>query len=294
MRRMVAEEPPNKAATAVLQDGRQMSWAEYGSASGSPLVLLHGTPGSRLQWQFLHEPALAAGIRVVAPDRPGYGRSDPMPGGATFTGYADDLRQLLDHLELPMVTLAAASGGGGFALAASIVHPRRIRRLLLVSAAYPAPGFTRRGMAAPVRALLFLAAHAPGLTGRALAAQQSADLDAPLSKWAVRRMPAADRRVFADPTWQAHVAEDMHEALRQGPDAAVQDLRLGRGALGVDVADLSVDTVLLHGVDDVNVPIGIARWLKAQVPASRLIETEGAAHLFTLERPELILEQVVR
>jgi pimeloyl-ACP methyl ester carboxylesterase len=291
---MAAPEPRSSAMTASLDDGRRVSWGEYGSAAGSPLVLLHGTPGSRLQWRFLHEPALASGVRVVAPDRPGYGRSDPVPGGVTFTGYADDLRQLLDRLELPTVTLAAASGGGGFALAAAIVHPHRVRRLLLVSAAYPAPSATRRGMAAPVRALLFLAAHAPWLTGRLLGAQQSADLDAPVSRLAVRRMPAADRRVFADPTWQAHFAEDMHEGLQQGPDAAVQDLRLGRGALGVDVADLSVDTVLLHGVEDVNVPIGIARWLKAQVPASRLIETEGAAHLFTLERPELILGEVVR
>jgi pimeloyl-ACP methyl ester carboxylesterase len=61
----------------------------------------------------------------------------------------------------------------------------------------------------------------------------------------------------------------------------------------VDVADLTVDTVLLHGADDANVPIGIARWLAAQVPASRLIETPGAAHLFTLERPQLILDLVV-
>lgn len=291
---MVAPQPPITAVTAVLPDGRRISWAEYGSPSGSPLVLLHGTPGSRLQWRFLHEPALASGVRVVAPDRPGYGRSDPMPGGATFTGYAEDLRQLLDHLGLSTVTLAAASGGGGFALAAAIVHPQRVRRLLLVSAAYPAPVATRQGMAAPVRLLLWMAGHAPRLTGKLLAAQQSADLDAPVSKIAVRRMPAADRWVFADPTWQAHSASDMRKALRQGPDAAVQDLRLGQGKLGVKVAELSVDTVLLHGVEDVNVPIGIARWLTAQVPASRLIETPGAAHLFTLERPELTLESVVR
>ena len=78
-----------------------------------------------------------------------------------------------------------------------------------------------------------------------------------------RRTPTADQRVFGDPTWRAHFAEDMDEALRQGSDAAVQDLRLGSGTLDVDLADLTVDTVLLHGVEDVNAPIGIARWLVA-------------------------------
>jgi pimeloyl-ACP methyl ester carboxylesterase len=291
---MAAPVPERTARTAVLADGRRISWAEYGSASGAPLVLLHGIPGSRWQFQRLHEPATASGVRVVAPERPGYGLSDPVPGGVTFTGYADDLRQLLDHLELPTVTMGGASGGGGFALAAAVLLPHRVRRLLLVSAGFPAPRAARRGMAAPVRALLFLARHAPWLTGRLLAAQQSADLDAPVSRLAVRRMPASDRRVFADPTWRAHFAEDMHEGLRQGPGAAVQDLRLGTGAFDVDVANLTVDTVLLHGAQDVNAPIGIARWLATQVPSSRLIEIPGAAHLFALERPDLILESVVR
>ena len=278
----------------MLEDGRRISWAEYGSISGAPLVLLHGTPGSRLQFQRFHGPATAAGVRIVTPERPGYGLSDPVPGGVTFTRYADDLRQLLDHLELPTVTMSGASGGGGFALVAAIVHPERVRRLLLVSAAVPAPRSARRGMAPPVRVLLFLARHAPWLAQRLMAQQQTADLDAPVSKWAIGRMPAADQRAFADPTWRSDFIEDGHEALRQGAGAAVQDLRLGSGTLGVDLADLTVDTVLLHGTEDVNVPIGIARWLAAQVPSSRVIEVPDAAHLFALERPDLILDSVVR
>jgi pimeloyl-ACP methyl ester carboxylesterase len=50
---------------------------------------------------------------VVAPERPGYGASDPVPTGISCAAYADDLRQLLDHLELPTVTLCGVSGGGG-------------------------------------------------------------------------------------------------------------------------------------------------------------------------------------
>jgi len=257
-------------------------------------VLLHGTPGSRLQFQPLHEPAAAAGIRLVTPERPGYGRSDPVHAGVTFADYADDLRQLLDHLELPAATLGAASGGGGFALAAAILLPQRVRRLILVSAAVPAPRATLRGMMPPVRLLLWLAVRAPRLTGKLLASQGSTDLDSPVSRLARRAMPAADRRVLDDPQWRAALVEDSREALRQGSDAAVHDLRVGRGGLGVELADLTVDTLLLHGAEDVNVPIGIARWFAAQVPSSRLLETPGAGHFFTLERPGLILDAVVR
>ena len=292
MRGMAAPVSPQTAMSAVLEDGRRISWAEYGSASGAPLVLLHGTPGSRLQFRLLHEPAAAAGVRLVTPERPGSGRSDPVPGGVTYVGYSDDLRQLLDHLELGTVTMAGASGGAGFALAAAILHPERVRRLLLVSAgSLPAPPEALKRLIPPVRILLALARHAPRLTGKLLASQVS-NLDSAAARWGRRFMPSADRRVFEEPTRLAAFAEDFREALRQGPGAAVQDLRLGRE--GLDLADLDVDTVLLHGVDDVNVPIEIARWFAAQVPSSRLMETPSAGHLFTLERPELIFDEVVR
>jgi pimeloyl-ACP methyl ester carboxylesterase len=280
--------------TATLADGRLISWAEYGSPRGAPLVMVHGTPGSRLQYQWMHGSAAAAGIRVIAPERPGYGASDRMPARITFSSYADDLRQLLDHLELPTVTLCGASGGGGFALTAAFAHPERFERLILLSAGLPVPRAARRGMALPVRLLLFLARYAPGLTGRLLSAQLSADPDSPVGRAGRRFMPTSDRRLLDAPEWRRRFEDDFREALKQGPGAAVDDLALGRGPLGVDLADLTVETVLFHGAKDVNVPVGVARWVTAQVPSARLIEQPESGHLFGLERPELIFEWVGR
>ncbi|MGY1810714.1 alpha/beta fold hydrolase [Blastococcus sp. SYSU D00669] len=286
--------PRDRDRTATLADGRRISWAEYGSPSGAPLLLLHGSPDSRLQLATAHAPAEAAGIRVVAPDRPGYGLSDPKPGGTGYSEYGDDLRQLLDHLDVSTVTLCALSGAGGFAVATAVTQADRVDRLLLVSAGLPAPRSATRGQALPVRLLLLLAARASGVAARVLARPGFDDLDSPVGRLALRMFPAADRRVLADQDLRAHLAEDAREAARQGPAAAVQDLRLGSGPLGVSLGDLRVDTVLLHGTDDVNVPVGIARWVAAQAPSSRLVEVPGAAHLFALERPEWILEGVVR
>jgi pimeloyl-ACP methyl ester carboxylesterase len=284
---------PRTALTATLADGRRISWAEYGRSAGAPLVMLHGTPGSRLQFQWMHGPAAAAGIRVIAPERPGYGASDAAPG-ITFSAYAEDLRQLLDHLQLPRVTLCGVSGAGGFALTAACAHPERFERLILVSAGLRAPRAARRGTALPVRLLLFLSRHAPGLTGRLLSAQLSADPNSAVSRAGTRFMPADDRRLFDAPEWRRRFDEDFREALEQGPGAAVHDLALGGGPLGLDPAEVTVETVLLHGAEDVNVPVGIARWVAAQVPSARLIEQRAAGHLFSLERPELIFEWVVR
>jgi len=279
--------------SATLADGRRISWAEYGSVTGAPLVLLHGTPGSRLQFGFLHRPAVAAGVRLVTPERPGYGCSDPVPGGVTFRGYADDLRQLLDHLGLRSITLGGASGGAGFAVAAASAHPERVTRLILVSPGLPAPRSALRGMAAPVRAMLFLAGHAPMLAARLIGAQLTADLDSPVARWARRRMPADDRRFFEDPDWRARFTADLREALRQGPGAAVDDLgQSHRTPGGMDLGRLTVDTVLVHGSADVNAPIGIARFVAAQLPHALLLELPGAGHLSTAARSDLILSRV--
>lgn len=277
-----------------LADGRTMSWAEYGSADGAPLVMLHGTPGSRLQFQWMHGAAVDAGIRMIAPERPGYGASDPVPGGIRAAAYADDLCQLLDHVQLRTATLCGVSGGGGFALTAALEHPERFERLILVSAGLPVPPAARRGAALPVRLLLFLARYAPAVTRKLLAAQLSADPDSAVSKAGKRFMPESDRRLLDAPEWRRRFDEDFREALRQGPGAAVHDLALGRGPVEADPAELTVETVLLHGSDDVNVPIGIARWVAARAPSARLVEQHGCGHLFSLERPELIIEQVGR
>ena len=146
-------------------------------------------------------------------------------------------------------------------------------------------------MALPVRLLLFLARYAPALTGRLLGAQP---LDSRVGRAGRRLTPAADRRVLEAPEWRRRFDEDFREALRQGPEAAVQDLALGSGRVRLDPADLAVDTVLLHGTEDVDAPVGIARWVAARAPSARLIERPGAGHLFSLERPELVLEEVRR
>jgi pimeloyl-ACP methyl ester carboxylesterase len=95
--------------------------------------------------------------------------------------------------------------------------------------------------------------------------------------------------------WRARFTEDFREALRQGPGAAVADLAQSHGHPDVtELAHSGVDTVLVHGSDDVNVPIGIARWVAAEVPHARLIERRGEGHLSTLAHPELVLHWVAK
>jgi pimeloyl-ACP methyl ester carboxylesterase len=77
-----------------LSDGRALGYAQYGDLSGWPVLLFQGTPTSRLP----HNPlATSARVRLVVPERPGFGCSDFLPR-RRLLDWGSDVRELVDHL----------------------------------------------------------------------------------------------------------------------------------------------------------------------------------------------------
>ena len=86
---------------------------EDSGGTGRPVVLIHGWPLSAQAWE-PQVPALqAAGYRVVAYDRRGFGQSDKPASGYTYDTLADDLQRVMDLCNLQDVTLVGFSMGGG-------------------------------------------------------------------------------------------------------------------------------------------------------------------------------------
>src|SRR5215469_15494010 len=94
---MGREEPRSSAIR--LRDGRRLAFAEWGEPHGMPVIHHHGTPGSRLEHEGAPVVYQAAGVRVITPDRPGYGLSDPLPG-RTLLDWPADVAELADALGL--------------------------------------------------------------------------------------------------------------------------------------------------------------------------------------------------
>ncbi len=96
---------------------------------GLPVVLIHGFANDTRAWDFQFEP-FARRHQVLRYDLRGFGQS-ALPGGEEYS-HADDLRALLDHLEIPVACLVGHSMGGDVALAFSLACPRRVRALVLL------------------------------------------------------------------------------------------------------------------------------------------------------------------
>jgi pimeloyl-ACP methyl ester carboxylesterase len=114
-----------------LKDARRLSYAEYGDGEGTPVILLHGMPGSRILGRIFDDVARQRGLRVIAPERPGYGFSSPVPM-ARLEDYPNDITELSEILGLRRFIIMGVSGGGPAALAcASMISDQLIATALV-------------------------------------------------------------------------------------------------------------------------------------------------------------------
>jgi pimeloyl-ACP methyl ester carboxylesterase len=81
--------------------------------SGKPVVLIHGYPLSSASWEKQVPLLLAAGYRVIAYDRRGFGQSSQPTADYNYDTFAEDLHKLVTHLKLRDFSLVGFSMGGG-------------------------------------------------------------------------------------------------------------------------------------------------------------------------------------
>lgn len=118
-------------AWCVLRGGKRLWYEERGK--GPPLVLLHGWCMSSAVWRFQFE-ALGNVFRLIAPDLRGHGQSDQAADGHGFPGFAEDITDLFQYLDLWEAFLAGWSLGAQVALLACELLRKRLSGLILISA----------------------------------------------------------------------------------------------------------------------------------------------------------------
>lgn len=264
-----------------LDDGRILAWYEFGDPQGRPCVYVPGTPESGLAGTAYDAAARRAGVRWVSVDKPGYGHSDALPG-RSLSMFADDVRQLADHLGLGDFAVAGESGGGPHALAVAAILGARVGPLVLLGSA--GPGGQRgapRGMT-PMNTLLYWClrfgkAGVRGPLAVMAASMRHASLMRLLGPFLDAGVPEADRRLATDPEYAPRMSA-VPDAFRQGTSAAAAELVMLRKAWDIDLADVSGEVHVWHGRHDANVPLALAEALSRQIPGSTPHFMDDSAH----------------
>ena len=113
-------------------DGLRLAHLDEGD--GAPVLFLHGEPTWSFLWRHVLGPVRDAGFRCVAPDLPGFGRSDkPMEAGwYSYDRHTDAVATLLETLDLRGVTLVVHDWGGPIGLRLAVEHTDRIDRMVIL------------------------------------------------------------------------------------------------------------------------------------------------------------------
>lgn len=275
-----------------LRDGRLLGYGEYGDRAGVPFVLFHGWPGSRLCGAGCHDAATQRGVRVIAPDRPGYGLSD-FKEKRTIADWTDDVAELADALGLGRFAIAGISGGGPYAAACALRIPDRLTFAGIISGLGPfdAPAATE-GMNPMIRMLYGAARRVPPVA-RALLEMMSY---VGKSEWALNQMlknvREEDRAVLSDERARAFFMDDFKEAFRQGARGALQEAGLYTRPWGFRLQDIVMPVTLWQGTKDVNVPVSMGRHQAQAIPHCDARFFEGEGHLLGFAHMNELLDAV--
>lgn len=270
-----------------LDTDKQLAYAEYGPPSGTPVLFFHGTPGSRRLGELFETEARANGVRLLAFDRPGYGRSSPWVDRSVHDAERF-VAAVLDDAGAETADLIAFSGGAPYAFAAATTLPERVGRIDVVSGATP-PAVTddRPGVQ---RLLSRMATTTPRLLGGAFRAQAWLARHRDPS-FVVAQYTTGETTGIGDQEAEI-VREDFLEALTQYRSGVVTELRQTATDWNVDLESIAGDVRLWHGETDANVPIGAVRRFESELPGATLRVLDDADHLQTLLQsvPEILQE----
>jgi pimeloyl-ACP methyl ester carboxylesterase len=283
---------PRNENVILLRDRRRLAYAEYGDTQGRPVLFFHGFPGSRLEASMTDAVARQRGLRMIAPDRPGFGLSDFQPH-RRITDWPGDMTQLADALGIERFAVAGISGGGPYALACAEAIPERLTAAAVLSGVGPMDSAAAtHGMSRQNRILFRLSRISPVVVRVPFVVMEQTVRHFPdrIAAQMMKTMPPPDRAVMQDPAMQQMFKEDAVEALRHGTKGAALEGWLYTRPWGFRLEDIRMRVHLWQGGADVNVPIAMGREMAARIPDcdARFYEDEG--HMLAITHMDEIID----
>lgn len=262
-------------------DGTRLFYAEAGEAEGRTVVFAHAWAFNSGMWNYQVPAVLAAGMRCVVYDRRGHGRSDVSGRGYDLDRLADDLADLLAHLELRDAVLVGHSLGAAEAVRCLTRRGAgRVRGLVLSAPTTPCLLRTDDNPEGPVQAAAAEAART--LMRRDIGAVVEATtgaeyfgpgfpVSAGLGDWTSRQFFDTPLQVLLS-TNRTAIEADLREELTR----------------------ITVPALVIQGDADRSAPIEqTGRRTHALLPDSRLVVIDGAGHGLYMSDPDRYNKEVL-
>jgi pimeloyl-ACP methyl ester carboxylesterase len=264
--------------TAFTADGRALTFEQAGDPGGFPVLVHFGTPNSRHLYPPEVTDAASRGLRLIGYDRPGYGESTRQPG-RVVADCAADVRAICAELGISRLAMWGGSGGGPHVLACAALLPDLVTAVAALAsvAPYPADGLDwLAGLPDEDDMRLFQAAMDDNpVPAHALLEQIRAE--------ALAAVPDPDASEV-----ERYVSLVMRDGLAAGIGGLWDDYVAFVRPWGVELGEISVPVLLMHGREDTTVDISHSEWLAPRIPGAETRFLDGEGHLSLLHRmPEV-------
>jgi (E)-2-((N-methylformamido)methylene)succinate hydrolase len=237
------------------------------TGQGQPVVLIHGVGLNKEMWggQIV---GLAPHYRVIAYDMLGHGASPRPATGTDLLGYAEQLRELLEHLHLPQATIIGFSMGGLIARAFALHYPQHTQGLVVLNSVFNRSPEQR---AAVIERTRQVAQYGP-----------NANAEAALTRWFSHEYQAANPAQIAA-LRQTLASNDPEGYLTTYELFATQDMYL------VDRLDsIRVPTLISTGELDPGSTPQMAKELAELIPGAQVAVLAEQRHMMPVESPRLV------
>jgi pimeloyl-ACP methyl ester carboxylesterase len=274
-----------------MPDGRIVTFMEFGDPDGLPAFGFHGTPGSRFMFRLTHPVGERLGLRIIAPERPGFGRSS-FQRRRTLKGYAQDIAYVADALGISRFAVAGVSGGGPYAAACAALMPDRVLAAALISPmgpVCPPEGAPRIGAAH--HSIFRLFPKAPAAMAGVFSLGRLAFLYAPLPMFGflLTRAAASDWKILSRSEVRINLLQGVAEGVRPGVRGAIEEMRVFSRPWDIPFEAIRAPTFLWQGTKDRNVPVAASFRLGELIPACQVFRLEGAGHYWVFDHMDEIL-----
>lgn len=255
-----------------LSDGRSLGFLDVGDPIGRPVLFFHGLPGSCLEAIAIHDAAIQYGYRIIAPNRPGFGKSDPQPR-RRMLDWPNDVTQLADAIGLATFGVIGISGGGPFSLACAYTIPERLEFVIDIAGAAPLyldaearrelnfiDGiFATLGVYLPVACLRLPFAY---LAYRLRKMKDGHEF----VKLMGNAFSEPDKQTILDSGNSHLLIRDCQEAFRQGSYSVALESKLLYQSWGFSLGDIDMPVHVFHGTADQLVPFSFGEYKTRQMP----------------------------
>ncbi len=268
----------------VRPNQRKISVFEYGDSLGTPVLYFHGWPASHVSAAIYDKIAKRRGIRIIAPDRPGFGASDYQEG-RVLLDWPDDVVAIADHLGLKRFSILGVSGGSPYALACAYKIPRRISHIGIVVGPAPVKEYAK-GRSFDWRLWLGTIRWVQNILVRIQYINTYYGFSIRAYRFIWGR---ADRRLYQNAALLKRGHETMKEAFRNGSQGPSHELAIMAKDWGFQLKKIKKFIYLWYGADDYPDIVHMGYFYSDKLPRSKLIVYPSDGHLVSVTRIREIL-----